>query len=236
MAQYPRPEPVRFAVMMQSWCNLTFLHWRYPVSIIAPYVPSPLTVDSCDGSAWVGITPFFLKNLHPPALPSLPWISNFPETNCRTYVKGPDGKPGIWFFSLDAARLPAVAGARTAYGLPYAWSRMRVRKIGSRMEYESHRRWPDHVAKTHICIEAGAPIDANEMEIFLTERYRLYSRILGQLTFTDVEHAPWPLHAAQATRIEQTLTAAVNLPSPTEGPLVHFSPGVTVRVALPRKI
>lgn len=232
---YRRPEPVGFAVMMQSWCNLTFLHWRYSVSTIAPYVPSPLMVDSFDGSAWVGITPFLLKNLHPPVLPSLPWISHFPETNCRTYVKGPDGKPSIWFFSLDAARLAAVVGARTAYGLPYAWSRMQVRTANNRVEYESHRRWPDHITKTHINIETGAPIEANEMEIFLTERYRLYSYLFGQLTFTDVEHAPWPLHAARATRIEQTLTAAAGLPNPKESPLVHFSPGVTVRVALPRK-
>src|SRR5581483_5061957 len=101
--------------MLQSWCDLTFLHWRYPLEAAQALVPGPLQVETFDGSAWVGITPFVVRALRPPLLPSLPWISHFPETNCRTYVKGPDGHSGVWFFSLDAARAPAVMGARLGY-------------------------------------------------------------------------------------------------------------------------
>lgn len=236
MMYCPQPEPVRFAAMIQSWCNLTFLHWRYPVSTIATRVPAPWTVESFDGSAWVGITPFLLRDLRPPILPALPWISKFPETNCRTYVKGPDGRSGVWFFSLDAARAPAVIGARIAYGLPYAWSRMQVGTAPSRIEYQSHRRWPDGSAMTRIEIEPGEPIVATELETFLTARYRLYSYVLGRPSYTNVEHTPWPLYAAQAVRVEQTLTAAAGLPDLEKGPLVHFSSGVTVRVAFPQKL
>src|SRR3954447_4349757 len=95
-----KPEPLNSVPMLQSWCDLTFLHWRYPVEIVQSRVPSPLRVESFDGSAWVGITPFLLRRLRPKSLPPLPWISQFPETNCRTYVRAPDGHSGIWFFSL----------------------------------------------------------------------------------------------------------------------------------------
>ena len=116
---------IRWPVMLQAWTMLTFLHWRYPANVIRPFLPRHLTLDLFDDSAWVSLTPFLLKGLRPPLLPSLPWFSQFPETNLRTYVRGPDGTSGIWFFSLEAARVLAVIGARTLYGLPYQWASMR---------------------------------------------------------------------------------------------------------------
>lgn len=231
----PAP-PVRFPVMFQNWFGLTFLHWRYPVQSLAQYVPAPLEVEPFEGCAWVGLTPFVLTGLRPPLLPALPWISAFPETNCRTYVRGPDGEPGIWFFSLDAARAAAVFAARIAFGLPYAWSRMRVRFEGSRARYESRRRWPDRHAMARIEIEHGLPLRAGALETFLTARFRFYSYLTGVLTYTEVEHAPWPLHAARVLRLEQTTTEAAGLPDPGENPIAHFSPGVAVRVARPRMV
>jgi uncharacterized protein YqjF (DUF2071 family) len=219
--------------MLQSWCNLTFLHWRYPAEVVQRLVPGPLEVESCDGSAWVGITPFVLEDLRPPGLPALAWISKFPETNCRTYVKPPGGKPGVWFFSLDAARAAAVAVARIWYGLPYAWSSMRVGTPGARMIYESARRWPDRRARTRIEVERGGGMEADELAVFLTARFRLYSVIAGRLAYADVEHAPWPLEAAHVLAAEQTLTDAAGLPRPEGKPLAHFSPGVRVRVGAP---
>lgn len=230
-----RPQ-VRIAAMIQNWRNLTFLHWRFPAAAIAGKIPAPLELDTFDGSAWVAITPFWLSGLRPPLLPALPWVSAFPETNCRTYVRGPDGQAGVWFWSLDASRAIAVAGARLAYGLPYAWSRMRVTTTGRRVRYESRRRWPDKEATTRIDVERGDPTEAGELEDFLTARFRLYSFIAGRLTCTQVEHSPWPLEAARITRLEQTLTDAAGIPKPEGAPLVHFSPGVRVRVSMPQLV
>src|SRR4051812_8969252 len=112
--------------MYQGWERLTFLHWRYSPAAIAPLIPPSLELDTFDGEAWVGLTPFKVTGLRPPGLPALPWLSEFPEMNVRTYVRGPDGERGIWFFSLEASRLAAVAGARLTYRLPYRWARMRV--------------------------------------------------------------------------------------------------------------
>jgi uncharacterized protein YqjF (DUF2071 family) len=221
------------ALMLQSWCNLTFLHWRYPVDVVQKLVPGPLAVESFEGSAWVGITPFMLEELRPPWLPPLPWISKFPETNCRTYVHPPGGRSGVWFFSLDAARAPAVAGARLGYGLPYAWSSMEVHSHGNRMIYESARRWPDTRTRTKIEIEPGGPLEADDLTMFLTARFRLYSFIAGRLAYADVEHAPWPLRAARVIAAEQSLTVAAGLPRPQGEPLAHFSAGVRVRIGAP---
>lgn len=228
--------PVPFAAMLQNWRHLTFLHWRFPASIIAQAIPAPLEVDTFDGSAWVAITPFWLSGLRPPLLPAVPWLSAFPETNCRTYVRGPDGEAGVWFWSLDAARALAVLGARVGYGLPYAWSRMQVTTAGRRIRYESRRRWPDRAAMTRIEVERGESIEAGELEDFLTSRFRLYSFIGGRLTCTQVEHPPWPLETARAVRLEQTLTDAAGIPKPEGPPLVHFSTGVRVRVSLPKLV
>jgi uncharacterized protein YqjF (DUF2071 family) len=222
--------------MFQNWCQVTFLHWRYDAGIVRHLVPQPLEVETFDGAAWVAVAPFIVQNLHPVFAPSLPWISNFPETNCRTYVRGPDGGPGVWFFSLDAARAPAVMGARLAYGLPYAWSRMRVARKGAEVHYESRRRWPDRFGITNIRVAERNPVEQGDLEIFLTARFRLYSFIRGGLTYTSVEHPPWPLKGARVLVLQQTLTAAAGLPDPVGPPLAHFSPGVAVKVAAPKRI
>jgi uncharacterized protein len=230
---YPSIPAVRFPLMFQQWRYITFLHWRMPVSVVRDLVPPSLTVDEFDGSAWVGVTPFLLRGLRAPFVPPLPWLSHFPETNCRTYVIGPDGRPAIWFFSLDAARVLAVMGARVGYGLPYAWARMRI-GFDRRIRYRSARRWPDRGATTDIEVEPGPPIEAGPREIFLTARFRLYSVRAGRLVFADVEHPPWPLQAARVIRAEQTLTQSSGLPAPSGLPLAHFSPGVTVRIGWPK--
>ena len=230
------PERLRHAAMLQSWCDLTFLHWRYPVEIVQMRVPSPLRVESFDGSAWVGITPFLLRRLRPQTMPPLPWISEFPETNCRTYVRAPDGHSGVWFFSLDAARLLAVIGARFTYGLPYAWSRMRVAMTASQVIYESARRWPDSRAQTRIVVEPGREINPDPLDVFLTARFRLYSFVSGKLSCAKVDHAPWPLRTARIIDIQQTLTDGAGLSQPLHADMVRYSPGVDVRIGSPEPI
>jgi hypothetical protein len=199
-------------------------------------VPHPLQVESFDGSAWVGITPFLLQGLRSKSVPALPWISEFPETNCRTYVRGPDGHSGVWFFSLDAARILAVIGARVTYGLPYAWSRMRVVRTATQVTYESARRWPDSHSRTRIVVEPGDEIHPEPLDLFLTARFRLYSFVLGKLTCARVNHPPWPLRSARLIEAQQTLTDAAGLPQPLQPDMVRFSPGVDTRIASPEPV
>ena len=227
---------VTTALMCQNWESLTFLHWRYDRSSIQARLPVGLEVDAFDGSAWIGLTAFHLTDLKPPHTIALPWISNFPETNLRTYVRGPDGESGIWFFSLDAARLIAVLGARVFYGLPYRWSAMRVSRSGESVQYASRRHNPWRDGRTKIRVLPGRPIAPDELERFLTARFRLYTTLAGRLAFADVEHEPWPLHEARIELLEQDLLEAAGLTTPNETPLVHYSPGVHVRIGRPRFI
>lgn len=177
-----------------------------------------------------------MDDVRAPYVPAVPWLSRFPETNVGTYVRGPDGASAIWFFSLDAARLPVVVGARVGYGLPYFWSDMTVRRHGARVDYRSRRRFPGPTgARANLDLEVGGPIDAAELDEltkFLTARHRLYSVILGRLAGANAQHPPWPLHHARALRVDEDLIQAAGLPPPGGEPLVHASPGVAVRIGM----
>lgn len=216
--------------MFQSWTWLTFLHWRYPPDQIRRLLPKELALDTFDGSAWVGLTPFLLRGLRPPFVPALPWISHFPEMNVRTYVRGPDGEPGVWFFTLEADRLAAVAGARLAYGLPYRWATMRVQPGNETVEYASSRRWPFGSGEARICVEIGEPIETAELDRFLTARFRLYTILLGRLGFAQIEHEPWPLRTGRVVRLAQNVVQASGVPQPAGDPMVLYSPTLDVRV------
>src|SRR2546430_14347972 len=110
--------------------------------MVQALLPAGLTVQTFDGTAWVGLIPFLMVGVRAPGVPALPWLSRFPETNVRTYVRGRDGRSGIWFFSLDATRLPAVVAGRSGFGLPYPWAAVSVRRSGAMIAYRSRRPWP----------------------------------------------------------------------------------------------
>jgi uncharacterized protein YqjF (DUF2071 family) len=230
-SQYP-PHPVKHPLMFQGWENLTFLHWRYPPEVIRPLLPDDIELDTFDNRAWIGLTPFLLTRLRPRGLPGLPGISRFPEMNVRTYVRGPDRERGIWFFSLEAHRLAAVVGARLSYGLPYRWASMSVREHDAHIEYRSRRH--SGAGGTHIVIRPGSLIRPDDLAIFLTARYRLYTLLAGRLAYAQVEHPPWSLRSAIAVRLDQNVIEHSGVPGPTGKPVVHFSPGVYVRVGGPR--
>ncbi|MFG6192734.1 YqjF family protein [Nonomuraea sp. JJY05] len=220
--------------MYHRWLHMTFLHWRYPAEVVREVVPDALTVETFDGSAWVGLTPFLMTDVHMPGLPALPWLSSFPETNCRTYVRDPRGRSGIWFLSLDAGRLAAALGGRTGYWLPYHWSDMSVRADGGRRRYRCRRRWPGpQGTRCDAELEAGALLTgSDELAHFLTARYRLFTMVAGRLAAADVEHPAWPLQHTELISLDQDLLRAAGLPDPGDAPVLHASPGVDVRVGM----
>jgi uncharacterized protein YqjF (DUF2071 family) len=88
--------------MAMEWHDLLFMHWPLPPATLRPLIPPALKLDTFDGWAWIGIVPFEMRGVRPRLAPSLPGLSRFCELNVRTYVTA-GGKPGVWFFSLDAA-------------------------------------------------------------------------------------------------------------------------------------
>ena len=140
-AHRPWPMPDEPWLMTQSWHDLLFAHWRVDADQLRRRVPAALPLDLFDGSAWVGIVPFHMTNVTPRGVPPLPFLSAFPELNVRTYVTR-DDKPGVFFFSLDAANALAVTTARSILGLPYFQAEMTVH-AGDWVTYRSHRLQPN---------------------------------------------------------------------------------------------
>ncbi len=222
---------------LQEWRSIAFLHWRVPVDAVAALVPGWLTVDTFDGSGWVSLVPFRMR-VRPPGAPVVPWLADFPETNVRTYVIGPDGRRGLWFHSLDAARLAFVAPARAA-GLPYVWSSMRVDERDGVVRYDTDDRlWGAPDAQSLVELRPGAPIvedDESALDRFLTARFRLFATgPLGPFT-VPVEHRRWPLRRASVETLDDELVAAAGFDVRGE-PLVHYSNGVEVRVGFPSAV
>jgi uncharacterized protein len=220
------PQPVTRVAMSQTWRRLTFLHWPYEPAVVQPLLPSGLVLDTFDGAAWIGLIPFEIYNLR--------GIPHFSETNVRTYVVGPDGSRAVWFFSLDAARLAAVLGARVAYHLPYFWAKMRVAPEDGTIHYLSRRRRP-HATNviSDIVVKPGQLIageDLSERDHFLTARYRLYTRMHGRLGYAQIEHEPWPLAYAAVVMLDQNLIETAGLPAPEGQPLVHYADEIDVKI------
>jgi uncharacterized protein len=182
-------------------------------------VPGSVEPDTYDGAAWLGITPFLLQGFRLRGMPPLPRFSTFPELNVRTYVTR-DGKPGIWFFTLDAANVVAVEGAKKLYRLPYHHARMRCERIGEHVHYESARPGGAFSGRYR---GAGNLFHAEpgSLEYFLTERYCLYTEDGGRLYRAEIHHPPWDLQSGDVT-IDLNTMAPLSLPD--EEPHVLFSP------------
>lgn len=215
--------------MLQGWHNISFFHWSCDPGLIQSRLPAELEADTIDGKAWISVTPFLLTALRPPFVPRY-LGQTFPETNFRTYVRGPNG-PGIWFFSLDAARLNAVIGARSTFGLPYHWSNMRVDVTPTEVFYFSDRGGR---AGARIRVRPKEQIAVpSPLDLFLTARFRLYSTLASRLITSEVEHPPWQLHRLEILKFEETLRRAKALDVPTTDFLAHYSPGVDTRIGAP---
>lgn len=222
----PWPVPERSWLMGQTWEDLLFAHWRVDAEALRAVLPPGLGLDLYEGEAWLGVTPFRLTGLRARGTPPLPFISSFLELNTRTYVTA-SGKPGIWFFSLDASSELAVLGARHGYHLPYYRAEIRADWRDGWISYESRRRdtrgAPAAFRARYRPI--GDPLDADPRSLahFLTERYCLYTDDSeGRLQRGEIHHPPWELQPAEAELAENTMPPRDVVLVDNE-PLLHFS-------------
>lgn len=215
--------------MAQSWLDLLFAHWPIPIETMRALVPPELALDTFDGSAWLGVVPFRMACVRPRWIPPMPWISAFPELNVRTYVRSPNPqnpKPGVYFFSLEAANPLAVWIARTMFKLPYFNANMRCRDDGSQIHYRSERTHRDAPPARFIANyrPTGEPYLAQPgtLEHWLTERYSLYTVDNGRVYIGEIHHLPWPLQPAEAEIEVNEMASASGIEVPDEKPLLHF--------------
>lgn len=230
MVAYGAEQRVRVPAFRAAWLRQTFVHWAFPPDEVQALLPEELAVDQYEGAAWVGLTPFVMADVRPPGVAaSVPGLPTFAETNLRTYVRHRDGRDGLWFLSLEVA-CPLMLAAR-AVGVPYNPGTLRVSVDGDAISYTGSRWGGD--ASYRLAVRPGDPITPTGRDVWLTSRWRAYTRRLGMLWETPVEHEPWPLRDVAVDVLDETLTTAAGLPAPTAEPVAHFSDGVRhVRLGL----
>ena len=216
-------------LLRMRWDDVVFAHWRVAPETVAARLPDDLTVATYDGDAWLGVVGFVMSEIRPRGSPV---GRSFPELNLRTYVTGPDGGRGVYFFSLDAADRLGVSIARGAFRLPYYRAEMRhTRDPDGTMTLRSRRTHPDVLparfdASYTRTGEHDTP-DPGTLEAFLTENYRFYTEG-SDLYAGDIDHSPWPLADAAVTVRSNTLFLASGFDAPASEPTVHYSPGIDV--------
>ena len=231
-----RRRPAGNALMFQQWRDLLFLHWAYPATAIQATLPEGLFVDTFGGKAYLGVVPFFMRNIRPRFLPAVPGISDFMELNLRTYVHDRAGVPGVWFYSLDANQWFAVEIARRFFHLPYEHAKMKSsRTAEGRIQFESLRTGARaNGTRCGFDYAPGADLpqpEAGSLEFFLVERYRLYSRAPDGLRVGAVFHEPYPLCRAEVAAWDENLLPLDGF-TPTGRPPDHvtLSRGVNVTI------
>jgi uncharacterized protein len=235
----PWPLPNKPWALAMRWRDLAFLHWPVDADLVQPLVPQPLDLEVFEGQAWVGITPFRMTGVRPRWVPSLPYLSAFPELNVRTYVTA-GGKPGVWFFSLDAGSRVAVRVARWAFGLPYYAAHMSLEAMNGQIEYDSIRAHPGAPAAIFRGRygPTGEPGRSRPgtLEHWLTERYCLYADRKGAIHRAEIHHPPWPLQPGGAELHSNTMARAAGIELPPRAPHVTFARRLDVVAWMPEPI
>jgi uncharacterized protein len=224
-AHRPWPMPAAPWVMTQTWNEMLFAHWPVDGKALRPLVPASFELDRFDGATWLGIVPFHMTNVAPRLVPALPWVSAFPELNVRTYVTV-GGKPGVFFFSLDAGNPFAVGTARGLLNLPYYSAAMTVETVDGAVGYRSRRQSEpkaEFIARYRGLGDRHPP-PRGTLEHFLTERYCLYAVDHTHHAYRlEIHHPEWPLESAEAEITVNTMADAAGIRLPSMAPLLHFS-------------
>jgi len=222
--------------MTQTWENLLFAHWPISPDAMRQVVPPTLELDTYDGKAWLGIVPFDITNFRPRSFPRIRGTSRFAELNVRTYVMV-DGKPGVYFFSLDAANIPAVIGARIWFSLPYFFATMSIQRLDNWAHY-SHRRLAKPAAEWRGSYHPTGPITPaapGSLDEWLTERYALYAVTARKHVLRgEIHHLRWPLQPAELQLKVNKMAVPVRLPDVP--PLLHYAHRLDVLMWPPYRV
>jgi uncharacterized protein YqjF (DUF2071 family) len=247
--------------MDQRWMDAVFLHWRIPEPVAAAYMPRGVAPDNFDGSAWVGLIGFRMRDAGPGRGPGVPYFGSFIEVNVRLYSREPDGTRGVVFLTLDASRLAPVLAARAA-GIPYVWSRTKFGGDGGLagpgrpgavrpdaplpgaarpdaplpgVGYSVRRFRGGARSDFAVVPELDAEV-TDPLSVHLTARFGLHSRFRGRTVYIPNAHSAWPLYRAEVTVLEDQLVRAAGIEVTGPPASVLYSPGVRTQFGRPRAV
>lgn len=224
----PYPVPNRPWVMHQTWNDVLFAHWPIPVEKLQSIVPNCLPLDTYDGQAWVSVVACGMSGVRPRFLPEVPYLSQFPQINVRTYVTL-NGKPGVYFFSLDADQSIVVELARLSFKLPYfrttiVYKSDEHHNVSYFSTREDSRASREQFKATYRPISEVRLSEPGSLEYWLTERYCLYSvDTKGRVYRGEINHCRWPLQHAEAEIEVNSLLSSYGITLSTSKPLLHFA-------------
>ncbi|WP_280769462.1 YqjF family protein [Salipaludibacillus daqingensis] len=205
----------RKPLLSMTWEYLLFMHWSVNKHIIQDRLPSPLKVDTFQGQAYLGIVPFLMTNIAFSRLPKLTKLA-FPELNLRTYVTY-NGKPGIYFFHLDANNILANQIARSFFKLNYVHASIDVNHPNDTNKFVdfSHRRKHSKAEFSAAYRPVSEPFLSSEQlfAAWSTERYRFFSSNgKGKIYQGDIAHEPWHLQKADVEVRSNSIIDAAGFP------------------------
>ncbi len=217
-------------IMSQTWNDVLFAHWDVAEEWLRAHIPPALELDTYEGKAWISILPFHISKLRARFLPPIPGVQAFPELNLRTYVSY-QGRPGIYFFSLDASHRLAVIGARMLFHLPYYHADMAFDKKEECVSFWSFRKGKEKAECKAVYQPISSPTLATpgSLDHWLTERYRLYTTFKEQLYYEDIYHEPWQLQEVEAQIPATGVATAHGFTLPERAPLLHYAKKQKVR-------
>src|SRR5438105_8440669 len=168
----PFPLPHSRWTLGQTWEHIFWAHWAVPDEEVRGRVPDELEIEEHDGSGWLSIVFFRVRALRARGALPVPGISAFLQLNVRTYVRGPDGLPGVWFFGIDASSRLAALGVRRIYHVPAFYARMTLDQVGEWQEAGCVRVGePGRVFAARYRAKAETfQAEAGSLESFVTER------------------------------------------------------------------
>ncbi len=137
----------------------------------------------------------------PRGFPAIPYVHRFLELNVRTYVTC-EGKPGVWFFSLDAESRPRSRGTSefsfAIHGRTHVDEERRNGHVAYRSERTHRGEPPASFAATYRATSEPARAQPGSLEHWLTARYCLYSADRkGRVYRGEIDHPPWMLSNAE---------------------------------------
>lgn len=225
-------------VMQQVWKDLLFLHYKIPYDLLRNFVPPSLHLDQFEGECWISISPFKMRNVRLRYFPPIPSAYNFLELNLRTYVKY-QGRPGIYFFSLDTSSTIAALAARIVF-LPYFRASMYMKYACGHFNFKSYRKSSNNSATFKVAYSPSTKkfiADKGTLNYWLVERYCMFQEIQGKRIISiDIHHLQWILHKANADVSENTLAESVGFTIPDQQPIIHFAKYQKVLVWAPRLV
>lgn len=235
----PHPLPAGRWAMTQRWNDLLFAHWPLPVGVLAPLLPEGLQVDTFHGSGWLGVAPFWIDRIKVRGVPLVARAMNFPALSLRTYVCDQrTGTPGVYFFSLDAGSLLAVAAAHIFYRLPYHWAEMRMEQRSEReFAFYSRRRLSSQEVVFKARYRGLGPTQrlaegrAGTLESFLMERHCMFTHNQsGEPIRANIHTAAWPLEEAEAQIERNDLASSLGIKLPDHEPVLHYARRMAIYV------